>query len=164
MHDPYRTIKTVDCFTVLEFSRTFLCLPSTSVVAIQWLIHVQFFATPWTAACQGFLSFTISQSLLKLMSIVSVMPCNHLMLCRPFLLLPSIFPSIRVFSNGLALCIRWPNIGASASVLPALHGKWLSFPASVLLRVQVSIWNSKITFLLKKGCSLIHRLKNPGVL
>ena len=65
-------------------------------------------ATPWTAACQTFLSFTNSQSLLKLMSIESVMPSNHLILCCP-LLLPSIFPSIRVFSNESALCIRWPK-------------------------------------------------------
>ena len=66
-------------------------------------------ATPWTAACQASLSFTISQSLLKLMSIESVMPSNHLVLCRPLLLLPSIFPSIRVFSNESAVCIRWPK-------------------------------------------------------
>ena len=63
--------------------------------------------TPWTAACQASLSFIISQSLLKLMSIESVMPSNHLILCCPLLLLPSIFPSIRVFSNELALLIRW---------------------------------------------------------
>ena len=66
-------------------------------------------ATPWTAACQASLSFTISQSLLKLMSIGSVMPSDHLVLCRPLLLLPSIFPSIRVFSNESAVCIRWPE-------------------------------------------------------
>ena len=66
-------------------------------------------ATPWTAAHQGFLPFSISRSLLKLMSTESVMPSNHLILCRPLLLLPSIFPSIRVFSNELALCIRWPK-------------------------------------------------------
>ena len=65
-------------------------------------------ATPWTAACQTFLSFINSQSLLKLLSIESVMPSNHLILCCP-LLLPSIFPSIRVFSNESALCIRWPK-------------------------------------------------------
>ena len=77
-------------------------------------------ATPWTAAQQPSLSFTISWSLLKLMSIESVMPSTHLILCRPLFLLPSIFPSIRVFSNVLALCIKWPNIeaSASASVLP----------------------------------------------
>ena len=66
-------------------------------------------STPWTAACQASLSITNSQSLLKLMSIESVMPSNHLILCCPLLLLPSIFPSIRVFSNESALCIRWPK-------------------------------------------------------
>ena len=64
---------------------------------------------PWTAACQAPLSITNSQSLLKLMSIKSVMPSNHLILCHPLLLLPSIFPSIRVFSNESVLPIRWPN-------------------------------------------------------
>ena len=72
------------------------------------LRHVQLFATPWIAARQTSLSFTSSRSLLKLMSIESVMPSNYLVLCHPLLLLPSIFPSIRVFSNELALCIRWP--------------------------------------------------------
>ena len=66
-------------------------------------------ATPWAAACQAFQLFTISWSLLKLMSIESVMPSNHLILCHPLLLLPSIFPTIRVFSNELALPIRWPK-------------------------------------------------------
>ena len=65
--------------------------------------------TLWTAARQAYLSFTISQSLLKLMSIESVMPSNHLILCHPLLLLPSIFPSIRVFSNESVLRIRWPK-------------------------------------------------------
>ena len=65
--------------------------------------------TPWTAACQASLSFTISRSLLKLMSIESVMPSNHLILCHTLLLLPSIFPSIRVFSNESSLHIRWPK-------------------------------------------------------
>ena len=78
-------------------------------VVVWSLSHVQLFATPWTAACQASLCFTISQSLLKLMSIESVMPSNHLILCRPFLLMPSIFPSIRVFSNESALHIRWPK-------------------------------------------------------
>ena len=65
--------------------------------------------TPWTGACQASLSFTISWSFLKCMSIESVMPSNHLILCHPLLLLPSIFPSIRVFFNDSALCIRWPK-------------------------------------------------------
>ena len=76
--------------------------------SVQSLSHVQLFATQWTAARQTPLSFTISQSLLKLMSIESMMPSNHLILCRPLLLLPSIFPSIRIFSNESALRVRWP--------------------------------------------------------
>ena len=65
--------------------------------------------TLWTAACQASLSITISQSLLKLMSIESVMPSNHLVLCHPLLLLPALFPSIRIFSNESPLCIKWPK-------------------------------------------------------
>ena len=78
------------------------------IVVVQLLSRVWFLATPWTAACQASVSITISQSLLKLMSIESVMPSNHLLLCHPLLLLPSIFPSIRVFSNESAHHIRWP--------------------------------------------------------
>ena len=77
--------------------------------SVQSLSHVQLFATPWTAAHQASLSITNSWSLLKLMSIESVMPSNHLILCRPLLNLPSIFPSIRVFPNESALHIRWPK-------------------------------------------------------
>ena len=77
--------------------------------SIQSLSHVQFFATPWTAARQASLSITNYQSLLKLMSIESVMPSNHLILCHPFLLPPSTFLSIRVFSNESVLHIRWPE-------------------------------------------------------
>ena len=75
--------------------------------SVQPLSHVRLFATPWTEAHQASLSITNSQSLLKLMSIESVMPSHHLILCRPLLLLPSIFPSIRVFSNESVLHIRW---------------------------------------------------------
>ena len=77
--------------------------------SVQSLSHVQLFVTPWTAACQASLSITNSWSSLKLMSIESVMPSNHLILCRPLLLLPSNFSSIRVFSNESALHIRWPK-------------------------------------------------------
>ena len=77
--------------------------------SVQSLSHVWLFVTPWTAACQSSLAITNSQNLLKLMFIKLVMPSNHLILCRPLLLLPSIFPSIRVFSNESALRIRWPN-------------------------------------------------------
>ena len=77
--------------------------------SVQSLSRVRLFATPWTAACQASLSITNSQSLLKLMSIQLVMPSNHLILCRPLLLLPSIFPGVRVFSNESVLRIRWPK-------------------------------------------------------
>ena len=77
--------------------------------SVQSLSHVQLFVTTWTAALQASLSITNSWSLLKLMSIESVMPSNHFILCHPLLLLPSILPSIRVFSNESTLCIRWPE-------------------------------------------------------
>ena len=81
----------------------------TFFVVVQLLSRVWLFATPWTAACQASLSITNSQSLLKLMSIESVIPSNHLILCRPLLLLPSIFPSFTVFSSESVLRIRWPK-------------------------------------------------------
>ena len=79
------------------------------VVLVQLLSHVQLFATPWTTAHQAILSDTISQSLLKLISVELMMPSVHLILCHPLLLLPSIFPNIRVFSKESSLCIRLPN-------------------------------------------------------
>ena len=88
--------------------------------SVQLLSHVQLFLTPWTVAHQASLSITNSQSLLKLMSIESVMPSNHLILCRPLPLLPSIFPSIRVFSNESVLRIRWPKYWSfSFSISPS---------------------------------------------
>ena len=90
------------------------------VSSVQSLSHIQLFATPWTAACQASLSITNSQSLLKLMSIQSVMPSNHLILYCRRLLLPSIFPSIKVFSNESALRIRWPKYWSfSFSISPS---------------------------------------------
>ena len=90
--------------------KTVLPIPFQSrFVAVQLFRCVRLFATPWPSAHQASLSFTIYQSLLKLMFIESVMPSNHLILCRPLLLLPSIFCSIRVFSNDSALHIRWPK-------------------------------------------------------
>ena len=77
--------------------------------SVQSLSRVQLFATPWTTACQASLSITNFWSLPKLMSVELVMSSNHLILCHPLLLLPSIFPSIRGFSNESALCIRWPK-------------------------------------------------------
>ena len=86
-----------------------LLLGKAFLGSVQLLIHVWLFATPWTAAPQASLSFTISQSLLKLTSIESVMPSSQLILCHPLLLLPPIFPRIRVFSNESGLHIRWPK-------------------------------------------------------
>ena len=88
--------------------------------SVQSLSRVQLFVTPWIAACQASLSITNSQSLLKLMSIKSVMPSKHLILCRPLLLPPSIFPTIRVFSNESVLRIRWPKYWSlSFSISPS---------------------------------------------
>ena len=81
----------------------------TKFSSVQSLGPVPFFVTPWTAAHQASLSILNSQSLLKLMSIGSVMPSNHLILCHPLLLLPAISPSIRIFSSESVLCIRWPK-------------------------------------------------------
>ena len=95
-------------------------LPDYQFSSVQSLTCVWLFVTPWTAACQASLSITNSRSLLKLMSFESVMPSNHLILCRPLLLLPWIFPSIRVFSNESVLCIRWPNYWSfSFSICPS---------------------------------------------
>ena len=93
-----------------------LLLPISRVQfsSVQSLSHIRLFATPWTAAHQASLYITNSRSLLKLMSIELVMPSNHLILCHPLLLLPSIFPSIRVFSNESVLCIRWPKYWSSS--------------------------------------------------
>ena len=90
----------------------------TTFSSLQLLSHVHLFATPWTAACQASLSITNSRSLLRLISIKLVMPSNHLILCYPLLLLPSVFPSIRVFSNESVLNIRWPKYW-SLSISPS---------------------------------------------
>ena len=127
-------------------------------VVLQSLSHVQLFATPWTAAHQASLSFTIFWSLLKLMSIELVMPYNHLILCRPLLLPPSIFSSIRVFSNESVLCIRWPkcwsfnfNISPSNehSGLISFRTGWLDLLAAQgTLKSLLQHRSSKISILL----------------
>ena len=94
------------CSTLISGSRL---LSMSSVSSVQLLSHVQLFATPWTTAHQTSLSITNYQSLLKLMSFEWVMPANHLILCHPLLLPPSIFPSIRVFSSDSVLHSRWPK-------------------------------------------------------
>ena len=91
-----------------------------NISSVQSLSHVQLFVTPWTAARQASLSITNSRNLLKLMSIESVMPSNHFILCHPLLLPPSIFPSIRVFSNESVFRIRWPKYWSfSFSISPS---------------------------------------------
>ena len=96
------------------------CLFRHMFSSVKSLNHVWLFATPWTVAHQASLSITNSQSLLKLMSIVSVMPSNHLILCHPLLFLPSVFSRIRVFSNESVLRIRWPNYWSfSFSISPS---------------------------------------------
>ena len=102
MRSPSTWVILLSCSHLLE--RVFEQFSSVQSLSSVWL-----FVTPWTAACQASLSITNSWSLLKLMSIDSVMPSNHLILCRPLLLLPSVFPSIRVFSKKSALSIRWPK-------------------------------------------------------
>ena len=101
--------------------------------SVQLLSHVQLFVTPWTAACQASLSITSSQNLLRLMSTIeSVMLSNHLILCPPFLLLPSIFPSIRVFFNESVLCIMWPKYWTfSFSISPSSE-----YPGLISFRVD----------------------------
>ena len=114
-------------------------------VVVQSLSCAQLFVTPWTSAHQAFLCFTISRNLLKLMSTESVMPSNHLILCRPLLSPPSVFPNIRVFSNESALHIRWPkywsfsfsiSLSNEYSRLTSFRIDWLD-----LLAVQGSLKN-----------------------
>ena len=121
---------------------------------IQSLSHVQLFVTPWSAARQASLSFTISRSLLKLMSIESVMPSNLLILCRPLLVLPSIFPSIRVFSNESVLHIRWPKYWSfSFSISPSNAYSWL-----------ISFWMDWLDLLAVQGTlkSLLQHHSSKG--
>ena len=111
-------------------------------ISVQSLSRVRFFVTPWTAARQASLSITNSQSLPKLMSIELVMPSNHLIFCRSLLLPPSIFPGIRDFSNELALRIRWPRIGVSASTSVHIDLK-LFFSTDPLIICAMSFFVTK---------------------
>ena len=120
-----------------------------SCFVVQWVSRVQLFATSWTEACQASWSFTISLSLSKLMSIESVMPSSHLILCHPLLLLPLILPNTRVFSNELTLHIRWPNYWSfSFSISPSNE-----YPGSISFRIDwfdlqwfpSSFWNNMMT-------------------
>ena len=115
------------------------------LVAVQLLSCIQLFSTPWATVCQASLSFTTFQSLLTLMSVESRMPSNHLILCHSLLLLPSIFPSIRVFSNESALCIRWSKFW-SFSISPFKeYSGLISFSLFDLLSFQGSLQESSPT-------------------
>ena len=126
------------------------------IIFVQLLSHVQLFVTPWIAAHQASLSTTNSQSLLKLMSIESVRPSNHLILCCPLLLLPSIFPSIRVFSNELALHIRWPKYWSfNFSISPPMNIQgWFPLGLTSLISVQPKglswVFSNTISTIMKK--------------
>ena len=114
-------------------------------------------ATPWTAVHQASLSITSFWRLLKLISIKSVMPSNHLILCRPLLLLPSIFPSIRVFSNESVLRIRWIGASASPSVLPVNSQDW--FPLG--LTGLISLQSKGLSRVFSNNTVQKHRFFNP---
>ena len=120
-----------------NFTFNFLILNSQSLdsTLVQLFSLVQLFATPWTEAHKASLSFTISQSSLELMSIESMVSYNHLVLCCPLLLPPSIFPSIRVFSNEAALCIRWPKYW-NFSINPSNEYSGLIFTALKSTRIS----------------------------
>ena len=138
--------------------------------SVQWLSPVWLFVTPWTAARQASLYITNSWSLLKFMSIESVMPSSHLILCHPFLLLPSIFPSIRVFSNESAYLIRWPKYWSfSFSISPSnkysglisFRMDWLDLLAvQGTLKSLLQHLNSKATILLPSAF-FIAQLTHP---
>ena len=137
-----------------------------SVSSVLSLSHVRLFATPWITACQASLSITNSRSSLKLMSIELVMPSSHLILCHPLLLLPSIIPSIRVFSNESALCIRWPKYWSfSFNVSPSKeHSGLISFRVDWLdlLAVQGTL-KSLLQHCILKASILWHSALFLGV-
>ena len=128
-------------------------------VIVQLPSCVWLFATPWTAARQASLSLTISWSLLKLMSIESVMPSNHLILCHPLLLLPSVFPSIRVFSNESAFSIKWLKFWSfSFSISPSFRIDWFDLLAvQRTLKSPLQHHNSKVSVLWHSALFMVQR-------
>ena len=133
----------------------------------QSLSPVRLFVTPWSAACQASLSFIISQSLLKLMFIESVMPSNHLILCRPLLLLPSIFPGKRVFSNESVHRIRWPqhwsfsfsiNPSNEYSGLTSFRIDWFDLAVQGTLQSLLQHYSSKVSILLYSAFFMVQLL------
>ena len=150
----FRPLTPINALWIVQFS------------SVQSLSCVWLFATPWAAAHQGSLSFTNSQSLPKLMSIELVMPSNHLILCRPLLLSPSIFTSIKVFSNESALCIRWPkywnfsfNISLSNENLGLISFRidWLDLLAvQRTLKSLLQYHSSKASILWCSACFIVQ--------
>ena len=134
--------------------------------SVQSLSHVRLFVTPWITARQASLSITNSQSLLKLMSIKSVMPSNHLILCCPLLLRPSVLPSIRVFSSESVLCIRWPKYWSfSFSISPSYKYSglisfridWLDlFAVQGTLKSLLQHHSSKVSILLRSAFLMVQ--------
>ena len=138
--------------------------------SVQSLSRVQLFATPWTVARQASLSITYSWSSPKPMSIESVMPSNHLNLCHPLLLLPSIFPSIRVFNNESALCIRWPKYWSfSFNISPSndhpglisFRMDWLDLLADQGTLKNLLQHHSSKALILQHSAFFIVQLSNP---
>ena len=143
-----------------------------SVSSVQSISCVSLFATSWTAALQASLSITSSRKLLKLMSIESVMPSNHLILCRPLLLSPSLFPSIRVFSNESVLHIRWPKYWSfSFSISPSsehlgliiFRTDWLDLPAVQGTLKSLLQHHSSKASILQCSAFFIVQLSHPSM-
>ena len=142
------------------------------IVVVQLLSHLLLFVTPWTAAHQASLSFAISQSLLRFMSIELLMLSNHLILCCPLCLLSSIFPSIRVFSNELAICIRWPKYWSFSispsydySGLISFRIDWFGLAVQETLKSLLQHHNSKASILWHSAFFMVqhsHLYMNTG--
>ena len=144
--------------------------PTNTIVIVQSLSHIWLFVTLWTAVRQASLSFTVPWSLLKLMSIVSMMSSNHLILCCPLLLLPSIFPSIRVFSNKSALHIRWPKYWSFSFSIspPSEYSSLISFRSSSYQRSPLPQKSDLLLLqndahLYPHKLSLLHTLPHHGL-
>ena len=162
----FKWIKFIPQFSSVAQSCPTLCNPSS----VQLFSRVRRFATPWTATHQASLSITNSRSLLKFTPIESVTPSNHLILCHPLLLLPSIFPSIRVFSNESVLCIRWPKYWSfSFSISPSneysgliyLRMDWLDLLAIQRTLKSLLQHHSSKASILWRSASFIVQLSHP---
>ena len=141
--------------------------------SVQSLSHVQLFVTPWKAACQASLPITNFQSLLKLMSIELIIPSNHLILCHPLVFLPSIFPSIRIFSNDSVLHIRWPKYWSFSfrispskeySGLISFRMDWLDLLAVQGIRKSLLQHHSSKASILQHSAYFILQLSHPWLL